>query len=189
MKNLSGVLKINFLKTPRFEHYRKLLFLSLFLIKLLWDFAKTHLQLDHCDNNNTIRKNFLSTIFRRKEKKKIIFHFSNILPNPSKRIPPPSSNIRNSTPGKLAGPCIPLHPLLCFHKSQRGRALQEWAGAGAPTVTLGAPVAATLASFLLLLFVIPPFLRFFPSPFLPTSFPSLPRSLLRFAQLLKCLFT
>lgn len=114
----------------------------------------------------TIRKNFLSTIFRRKEKKKIIFHFSNILPNPSKRIPPPSSNIRNSTPGKLAGPCIPLHPLLCFHKSQRGRALQEWAGAGAPTVTLGAPVAATLASFLLLLFVIPSFLRLFPSPFL-----------------------
>lgn len=112
----------------------------------------------------TIRKNFLSTIFRRKETKKIIFHFSNILPNTSKRIPPPSSNIRNSTPGKLAGPCIPLHPLLCFHKSQRGRALQEWAGAGAPTVTLGAPVAATLASFLLLLFVIPPFLRLF-SPF------------------------
>lgn len=107
------------------------------------------------------------------EKRKIIFHFSNILPNPSKRsllrLP-----IFETQPGKLVGPCIPLHPLFVSINHSAAELSKNGQVLGAPTVTLGAPVAATLASFLLLLFVIPLFLRFFP-PFLPTSFPSLPR--------------
>lgn len=123
-----------------------------------------HLQLDYYNNND----NKKPTILWKKKN-----HLSFLKYSP-KTIPPPSSNIRNSTPGKLAGPCIPLHPLFVSINHSAAELSKNGQVLGAPTVTLGAPVAATLASFLLLLFVIPLFLRFFP-PFLPTSFPSLPR--------------
>lgn len=84
--------------------------------------------------------------------------FPNILPNTRiSSVPQYISKVNEKEAGRTV---FPAPSSLCFHKSQRGRALQEWAGAGAPTVTLGAPVAATLASFLRLL----PLLRFSFSP-------------------------
>lgn len=143
------VLKINF-SIPRLLN-----FFSLFLI-LFWDFvknAKIHLQLDYYKNNNIQES---PTIFKKKKSSFISQIFSQILQNdPSFVFQYSKLNVREA-----GWTVYPSPSSLCFHKSQRGRTLQEWAGAGAPTVTLGAPVAATLASFLLLLFVIPPFLSF-----------------------------
>lgn len=114
LENLSGVLKINFLKTPRFEHYRKLLFLSLFLIKLLWDFAKTHLQLDHCDNNNDTQE-FSIYDFSKKRKKKNHLSFLKYSPksfktNPSSVLQYSKLNAREAGWTVYPSPSSPLFP-------------------------------------------------------------------------------
>lgn len=50
-----------------------------------------------------------------------------------------------------ARPMFSAPPTLCFHKSRPGREFRrEWAGAPAPTVTLHAPVSATLPLILVL---------------------------------------
>ena len=136
----------------------------------------------------TIRKNFLSTIFRRKEKKKSSFIsqiFSQILQNESLLRPPIFETQRqgswldrvslsilsfvsiNHSAAELSkNGQVLVHPL--------SRSVHPW-----PQLLLRFFFSSSLSH------------RFFASfpPFLPTSFPSLPRSLLRFAQLLKCLFT
>lgn len=127
---------------------------SFFFSTLFWNFHENALRivkmrLDYCNNNYNAG---IHLRFLKKEKKNHLSFFKYSPKSFKTSSPPPSSNIRNSTAREAGWTVYPSPSALCFHKSQRGRALQEWAGAGAPTVTLAAPVAATLASFLLPLF-------------------------------------
>lgn len=62
---------------------------------------------------------------------------------------PPEYPLQRCCSDRDAGSCFPFHPPFVSINHRRDGALQEWAGARAPTVTLRAPVPATLSPFLL----------------------------------------